>query len=136
MLGLKDARRAGLLGGTALALITVFGGQAIALDECGPAAAGATIPCTPAGNSFPDGIQYKVNDLTIVVQDGVVIDTTTKANEPGAAVSGGDGNYGDLVVKAGTAGGAGVTITTDGKDADGIRVQSKDGDASITAFGN
>jgi outer membrane autotransporter protein len=135
MLGLNDARRAGLLGGTALALIAAFGGRAaVALDECGPANAGDTITCTPAGNPFPDGIQYKVNDLTIVVQDGVIIDTTTKANEPGGVVSGGNGNYGDLVVKVGTAAGAGVTITTNADGADGISVATKDGTATITSY--
>ncbi len=135
MPGLNDARRAGLLGGTALVLIAAFGGRsALALDECGPANAGDTVTCTPAGNNFPDGIQYKVNDLTIVVQDGVIIDTTTKANEPGGVVSGGNGNYGDLVVKVGTASGVGVTITTNADDADGISVATKDGTATITSF--
>ena len=134
MLGLNDARRTGLLGGTALAVIAAFGGRAIALDECGPAAAGATVTCTPAGNSFPDGIKYKVNDLTIVVQDGVIIDTTTKAAEPGGVVSGGAGSYGDLVVKVGTATGAGVAITTNADDADGISVATNDGTATITSY--
>lgn len=134
MLGLNDARRAGLLGGTALALIATFGGRAVALDECGPANAGDTVTCTPAGNPFDGGIQYKVNDLTIVVQDGVIIDTTTKAGEPGGVVSGGNGNYGDLVVKAGTAAGGGITITTNNDDADGISVGTNDGSATITAY--
>jgi outer membrane autotransporter protein len=130
------ARRAGLLGGSAVALVAALAGgrSALALDECGPGAPGGTVTCTPAGNPFDTGIQYKVNDLTIVVQDGVIIDTTTKAGEPGGVVSGGNGNYGDLVVKAGTASGSGVTITTNNDDADGISVASNDGSATITAF--
>ena len=75
------ARRARLLGGSAVALVAALVGPrgALALDECGAAAPGGTVTCTPAGNTFPSGIQYKVDDLTIVVQDGVVIDTTGKA---------------------------------------------------------
>ena len=135
MLGLRNARRAGLLGGSALALIAALGGRsALALDECGPANPGDTVTCTPAGNDFPNGIQYKVDDLTIVVQDGVVIDTATKANEPGGIVSGGNDNYGDLTVKVGTASGSGVTIITNADGADGISVATKDGDATITAY--
>ena len=130
------ARRARLLGGSAVALVAALAGArtAQALDECGAAAPGGTVTCTPAGNSFPDGIQYKVNDLTIVVQDGVIIDTTTKAGEPGGVASGGNGNYGDLVVKAGTASGGGVTITTNENNADGISVATNDGSATITSF--
>lgn len=130
------ARRARLLGGSAVALVAALAGArtAQALDECGAAAPGGTVTCTPAGNNFPNGIQYKVDDLTIVVQDGVIIDTTTKAGEPGGVASGGNGNYGDLVVKVGTASGSGVTITTNENDADGISVATNDGSATITSF--
>lgn len=130
------ARRARLLGGSAVALVAALVGPrgALALDECGAAAPGGTVTCTPAGNTFPSGIQYKVDDLTIVVQDGVVIDTTGKAGEPGGVVSGGNGDYGNLTVKVGTTAGSGVTITTNENDADGISVATNDGSATITSF--
>jgi outer membrane autotransporter protein len=129
------ARRARLLSGSAVALMAALVGPraALAADECGAAAPGGTVTCTPAGNSFPNGIQYKVDDLTIVVQDGVVIDTTSKAGEPGGVVSGDAGNYGNLTVKAGTAAGSGVTITTDEDLAAGIEVATEDGAALITS---
>ena len=130
-------RRSLLRGASGMALAIAIGAAspALAVDECGVVGAGGTATCTPAGNNFPGGIQYQVVDLTIVVQDGVIIDTTGVGGEPGGIVSGGAGNYGDLVVKAGTGGGAGVTITTDGNDAEGVFVQSKDGGATITFFG-
>jgi outer membrane autotransporter protein len=122
--------RARLLGGSALALVAALSGKAaLALDECGPAAPGGTVTCTPAGNVFPNGIQYKVDDLTIVVESGVIIDTTGKANEPGGIVSGGDDDYGDLTVKAGI--GGGVTITTDEAAAAGIDVRTDKGNVSV-----
>jgi outer membrane autotransporter protein len=129
------ARRARLLGGSAVALVAALSGRALALDECGPGAPGGTVTCTPAGNSFPNGIQYKVDDLTIVIEDGVVIDTTTKAGEPGGIASGGNGDYGSLTVKAGTAAGGGVIIITDANDAEGIEASTDKGDVAITFNG-
>ncbi|KAB2860086.1 MAG: hypothetical protein F9K43_23440, partial [Bauldia sp.] len=116
-------------------MAALSGKAVLALDECGPGAPGGTVTCAPSGNSFPNGIQYKVDDLTIVVEDGVVIDTTTKANEPGGIISGGDGDYGSLTVKAGTAAGGGVTITTDADNAEGIEASTDKGDVAISFTG-
>ncbi len=123
-----------LAGASGLTLVIALGlaQDSRADDECGPANAGDTVTCTPAGNDFPGGIQYQVVDLTIVVEDGVIIDTTGVAGEPGGIVSG-DFNFGDLVVKAGTSGGTGVTITTDGSGAEGIDVRTV-GTATIISF--
>jgi outer membrane autotransporter protein len=129
------ARRARLLGGSAIALVAALAGARAAwsANECGVAAPGGTVTCTPAGNSFPDGISYKVNDLTIVVQDGVVIDTTGAA-ERGISTGGNAGNYGDLTVQTGTAGG--ITITTTGANSDAVFAYTKDGGITITGMGD
>lgn len=131
-------RRHLLLGASGLAIAVVLAAPpASALDECGAAAPGGTVTCSPAGNTFPGGIQYKVDDLTIVVQDGVIVDTTGKAGEPGGIVSGAiNQDYGNLTIKAGTAGGSGVTITTDDDNAAGISAASKDGGVTVTAKGD
>lgn len=125
-----------LLGASGLAIAVVLTAPpANALNECGAAVTGGTVTCTPAGNNFPGGIEYKVNDLTIVVEDGVVIDTTGKAGEPGGIVSGlTNKDYGNLTIKVGTASGAGVTITTDDQNASGIAARSDSGDIAITSF--
>lgn len=128
----RAPRAALLAGASGLALAFALAPHpALALDECGAGAPGGTVTCTPIGNTFPNGIEYKVNDLTVVVQDGVIVNTTGGA-EPGGIVSGG-GAYGNLTIKAGTASGAGVTITTDGDDAEGISIVT-DGTATITSF--
>src|SRR5512134_520961 len=120
--------------GIALAMALAVPRTALALDECVAANAGDTVTCTPAGNNFAGGIKYSVADLTVVVQDGVIIDTTSAAGEPGGIVIGGPGNYGDLVIKAGTSGGAGVTITTDEPGGDGVFAMTQDGSVTITSF--
>src|SRR5215510_10195247 len=84
-------RRGLLLGASGLTLAIGLGTakDAVAHDECG-AAAGAppSVTCTPAGNPYAGGIFYEVDDLTIVVKSGVIINTTTKLDEPGGVVSG------------------------------------------------
>ena len=135
-------RRGLLLGasGLTLAIALAVPEPAIAFNECG-AAAGAppSVTCKTSGNPYPNGIQYDVDDLTIVVKSGVVINTTGAGHEPGGIVSGfttpmGSGAVGtasgDLVVKVST----GVSITTDDNYADGIGAGSSDpGSVSITS---
>ncbi len=121
--------------GLALAIGIAAAPPALALDECGIANTGDTVICTTAGNNFPNGISYLVIDLTIVVEDGVVIDTTGAAGEPGGIASSGVANIGNQVVKAGTEGGPGIIITTDGAFAEGIYAHSGTGSVAITFFG-
>ena len=120
--------------GLALSIGATTAPPALAVDECG-APAGFTATCTPAGNNFPNGIQYQVLDLTVVVQDGVFIDTTGGGVAPGGISSGGAGNYGFLSIQAGTSGGGGVTITTEEADAEGIYARTNDGTITIKSFG-
>lgn len=70
--------------GSALAIaLLAFPGVALADNECGaaPATAG-TVTCTPSGNPYPNGITYIAPPagLTIVLQDGVRVDTTGTFN--------------------------------------------------------
>ncbi len=74
---------ASALAGTASALLLALPSAALAQEECGaaPATAG-TVVCTPAGNPYTNGITYIAPpaDLTIVLQDGVRIDTSGGLN--------------------------------------------------------
>ncbi|HEV8392339.1 MAG TPA: autotransporter outer membrane beta-barrel domain-containing protein, partial [Dongiaceae bacterium] len=134
-------RRGLLLGASGLTLAIALGAanEAAALNECGIAAGvPPSVTCTPAGNPYTGGIFYDVDDLTIVVKSGVIINTTTKVGEPGGVVSGfttpvglGPGGSGvaegDLVVRVSS----GVSITTDDTYADGIAGGSGDGFSGI-----
>lgn len=101
--------------------------SANAANECGVIAAGGTATCTPAGNNFTNGIDYDVNDATIIVQDGVVVSTT--ANNTSAVANGATGaNLGSLTTTAqGT-----VSLTTTGDASHGIYSGSLDGSVTIT----
>ena len=130
-------RRILLLGasGLTLAVALSVARPAVALNECGaPSGAPPSVTCTTAGNDFPNGIQYQVIDLTIVVNDGVIIDTTGAAGEPGGIASGGTFNYGNLVVQAGTGGGTGITITTDDPGASGIHASTGGGAVTVMSY--
>ncbi len=74
---------ASALAGTASALLLALPTAALAQEECGaaPATAG-TVVCTPAGNPYTNGVTYIAPpaDLTIVLEDGVRIDTTGGLN--------------------------------------------------------
>lgn len=121
--------------------------SANAANECGVIAIGGTATCTPAGNNFAGGIDYDVNNATIVVQDGVVV--STGANNTSAIANGAGGvNLGNLTtttqgtvnltttgnashgIASGAAGGSsttittsiGTTITTSGTASNGIAV--------------
>ena len=128
-------------------------------DECDPDTGTAT--CTAAGgptegNPFEDGISYFVNDLTIVLESDVVIDTDAN-DEDGVstiasgnlAVQGADGSFIHTVgddasgVHASSSNGTvtvGVTtVTTDGEDSHGVYARSYGigdyGAVSVTATG-
>jgi autotransporter family porin len=131
-------RRGLLLGASGLTLALALGvrDEAAAFDECG-AAAGAppSVSCTSAGNPYPNGIRYDVEDLTIVVKSGVVVDTTGAAGEDGGIVSGGTssapGGSGNLVVTIDS----GVNITTDDNYAVGVGAVTYSGDSTVASKG-
>lgn len=134
------ARAALLLGASCLALAIALPNarDAQAANECG-APVGGIVTCnhdgTPASDSNPysKGIDYAIADLTIIVTDGAIINTTTKSGEQAGIDSGGAGNFGDLTILAGSTAGPGITITTDGVGAEGISVRTKDGDVFVTS---
>jgi outer membrane autotransporter protein len=101
--------------------------SANAANECGVIAVGGTATCTPAGNNFTTGIDYDVNDATIVLQDGVVVSTT--ANNTSAVANGATGaNLGNLTTTTqGTVG-----LMTTGDTSHGIYSGSLDGSVTIT----
>ncbi|CAJ1411693.1 unnamed protein product [Effrenium voratum] len=102
--------------------------SANAANECGVIAAGGTATCTPAGNNFTNGIDYDVNDATVIVQDGVIVSTT--ANNTSALANGATGaNLGNLATTTqGT-----VSLTTTGDASHGIYSGSLNGAVTITA---
>ncbi len=105
--------------------------SAKAANDCGVIAAGGTATCTPVGNNFTGGIDYDVNDATIIVQDGVVVSTT--ANNTSAIANGASGiNLGSLTTTTeGT-----VSLTTAGNGSNGIVSGSANGAITITTSEN
>lgn len=100
--------------------------SASAANECGVIAAGGTATCTPAGNNFATGIDYDVNDATVILQDGVVVSTT--ANNTIGVASGAIGvaNGNLTATTEGT-----VSINTTGTTSYGIGVASSDGSVTV-----
>lgn len=77
------------LSGAAAALLLIAPNSASAAGECGPPSSG-TVTCQPTGNPYPNGIAYATlapNDLTVVVADEVVVNTTAPVRN-GISVSG------------------------------------------------
>ncbi|MEM9782402.1 MAG: hypothetical protein AAF899_07995, partial [Pseudomonadota bacterium] len=71
-------RRGMVLGasGAALAMALVFTPMPAFSQACGaPAGSPPSVSCSPADNVFPDGIVYTVDDLTVVLEDGVTVVT-------------------------------------------------------------
>jgi len=101
--------------------------SANAANECGVIAAGGTATCTPAGNNFATGIDYDVNDATVILQDGVVVSTT--ANNTPAVANGATGaNLGSLTTTTqGT-----VAISTTGTASHGISAATNSGSIQVT----
>ncbi len=140
------------LGGSLAMLMVAIPGTAFAADECGVApATPGTVTCTPAGNPYNDGITYIVPpaDLTIVLQDGVRVDTSGTFNigllvvgDSALTVNGGtntivttdsDGGFGALVSNNTDA--ISVTldrIVTTGANAIGVIASSSEGAVSVT----
>ena len=64
----RGKRAGGAVLATAILLAGGFHGAAWAADECGVAAAGSTVNCV--AGTYPVGINYNVNDLTLNVNGG------------------------------------------------------------------
>jgi uncharacterized protein with beta-barrel porin domain len=122
-------RAASLLQGTALATGLIWAaGPAQAANECGPApAGGGTVVCTPAGNTYPNGVTYNQTgtDLTVVTQSGVTINAI--GNNFGIALSGNATQ--NLAVTAN----AGTSITTAGTNAEGIAIINNTGSIVVNS---
>lgn len=126
-------RTGALLTGTALAglvLTSVLGfgaAPAHATLDCGPPLAGL-VTCTSAGNNYTEGISYiSADDLTVEVDNDVVID----ASEIGIEL-GGSGNKLLTLFPAGGVPG-GVNIDTTGSENPGIAVLLEGGRTTIDA---
>ncbi len=101
---------------------------ALAQDECGVApVGGGTVTCGTGGNPYPDGVTYIApdDDLTVVLQSGVVINTSGGLN-PGVLVLG----TGDTAITV--AGGTNTLITTDAQGAFGVLGATTSGALSLT----
>lgn len=114
-------------GAIAFAILALPSG-AMAQNECGLApAGGGTVTCETDGNPYPNGVTYiaPLDDLTIVLENGVVIDTTGGLN-PGVLVLGtGDT---DITVLGGT----NTEITTDAQGAFGVLGATTSGALTLT----
>ena len=66
-------RRKALLIGTSLLVYAASPSAAQAQQECGAPPPEGIVTCTPAGNPYPNGINYPgvVEDLTVVLEPGV-----------------------------------------------------------------
>ena len=122
----RTLRMSTILGGGLLALAGLTATPAAAQDECGVAPiGGGTVTCTPAGNDYPNGVFYLTfsDPLTVVLEDGVNIDTSGGLN-PGVLLFGlGDASF-DLQ-------GAGASITTDADGGFGILAATDTGDINL-----
>ena len=111
------------IGACAIASV-MMASAAQAQDECGTAVSG-TVTCTTASNPYADGITYIApgEDLTIVLQNGVRVDTTGSPNI-GLLVSGDDAYT--------VNGGNNTVITTDADGAFGALVSNNTDPLSVT----
>ena len=101
------------LGGTLALMVVAAPGTAVAADECGVLPLDGIVICSPLLSPLTTGITYvaPATDLTLTLQDGVVIDTTGTANS-GIVV-----NSANAVT---IAGGTNTSIVTDGLAANGV----------------
>jgi len=116
-----------LRSGSAMSAITmaalVLPASALAQNECGiPDPSDGTVTCDTDGNPYPNGIAYiaPLEDLAIVLVDGVVIDTTDSLN-PGVLALAIGAN--DLTVSGGT----NTSITSAAQGAFGVIGATSDG---------
>ncbi len=139
------------LTGTLAIMLVVMPSPVAAADECGVApVTPGTVTCTPTGNPYPNGISYIAPpaDLTIVLQDGVRVNTGGSLNigvlavgDSAFTVNGGtntlitttdDGAFGALV--ANNTDPLSVTldrIVTSGVNATGVLASSSEGTVTV-----
>ena len=132
-------------------MLVVMPSPVAAADECGVAPlTPGTVTCTPAGNPYPNGITYIAPpaDLTIVLQDGVRVNTGGSLNigvlavgDSAFTVNGGtntiitttdDGAFGALI--ANNTDPLSVTldrIVTSGVNATGVLASSSEGAVTV-----
>jgi trimeric autotransporter adhesin len=118
LLALRSNASAGAIALAALAIPSMAAAQ----NECGIAPlGGGTVTCTPGGNPYPGGVTYvsPIDDLTIVLQDGVTITTSAPVNSSLSIAGGGDAGVT-------MAGGSGTSITASGAGANAVRVIAGD----------
>ncbi|MFT4254207.1 MAG: autotransporter domain-containing protein, partial [Caulobacter sp.] len=102
---------------------------AAAPDACGPLDAGSVV-CAPDAPIGTDGVAYSIDapappqDLTVVLSEGLAIDTSGTDNNGVTATNSSGGSV--------TISGAGGSVTTDGSRAIGVRAVSTDGALDIT----
>lgn len=125
--GLSLHTLARLRSGSAMGAITmavfVLPASALAQNECGlPDPSDGTVTCGTDGNPYANGIAYiaPLEDLTIELDDGVVIDTSDGLAPGVLAVAAGDN---DVTV----AGGTNTSITTAAQGAFGVFGATSDG---------
>jgi trimeric autotransporter adhesin len=107
------------LAGSMALMLMALPATAFAEGECGAASlTGGTVTCTPAGNPYNDGITYIAPpaDLTIVLQDGVRVDTSGTFNIGVLAVGGAaitvDGGT-NTIITTDSDGGFGALVAND-----------------------
>lgn len=118
------------LSGAAAAMLLLAPGLAVAQDECGPLNSGSVV-CAPNAPVTGSGVTYTLDapaapqDLTVVLSEGLAIDTSGTTNS-GVSVSNTAG--GSVTVS-----GAGTAITTDGYGAIGAKGVAVAGNVTIDA---
>jgi len=91
---------------------------AAAQNECGAAPlGGGTVVCTPLGNPYPGGITYisPTDDLTVVLENGVIVETVAPAGSAVSVTGGGDAGVT-------LAGGSATALTANGAGANAVQV--------------
>lgn len=121
----RELRIGTALGGPLALMLFAIPGAAMAQDQCGPApAGGGTVTCSPDGNPYSDGVTYTTtDDLTVVLEDGVAINTTADSTPGVDLTAPGAANL--------TLSGAGSTVSTSGDNANAVDVFSSAGDVDI-----
>lgn len=145
--------RTGSAAGSVAFALFALPSAAYAQNECGVApVGGGTVTCDSDGNPYPDGIAYiaPADDLTVVLEDGVVIDTTGSLNSGVVILDATDadialsGRTNTAITTEGSWGVYGTTISgalnlavddivTSGDDATGLVARSESGSVTVNA---
>ncbi|HET6537901.1 MAG TPA: autotransporter domain-containing protein [Sphingopyxis sp.] len=132
----------------ALLFLSLTATPAQAADECGAPIAG-TVTCGPSGNPYADGINYDagVDDLTVVLEDGVEIEsivstginitgtggTLSLSQDQGSITAKGINASGVVIIGGGSVNASLADVTSEGDNGNGVRIDSnEDIDLKIT----